>query len=149
MYRSMVRLRAHALSLNSNACSCAIYRSMVLLGAHALSLNGTAACSCANAQWYSCLIMRYVSLDGTAAGSCAIAKWLCCVFMRYRSMVLLRAHALSLNSRGRTLRVPARNGYPPNLGARTLPYPPGNANLTPRYPVFVWEYFSLLHCDEA
>ena len=96
-----------------------------------------------------CVLMRYVSLDGTAAGSCAIAKWLCCVFMRYRSMVLLRAHALSLNSRGRTLRVPARNGYPPNLGARTLPYPPGNANLTPRYPVFVWEYFSLLHCDEA
>ena len=32
--------------------------------------------------------------------------------------------------RGRTLRVPARNGYPPNFGARTLPYPPGTAILT-------------------
>ena len=29
-------------------------------------------------------------------------------------------------TRRRTLRVPARNGYPPNFGARILPYPPGN-----------------------
>ena len=37
-------------------------------------------------------------------------------------------------SRGRTLRVRARNGQPPNFGARTLPYPPGNAILTTGYP---------------
>ena len=37
-------------------------------------------------------------------------------------------------TRGRTLRVPAKNEYPPNIGARALPHPPGNAILTTGYP---------------
>ena len=38
------------------------------------------------------------------------------------------------SARGWTLRVPAKNGYQPNFGARTLPYPPVNAILTTGYP---------------
>ena len=37
---------------------------------------------------------------------------------------------------GRTLRVPARNGYPSYVGARTLPYPMGNAISATGYPFF-------------
>ena len=37
-------------------------------------------------------------------------------------------------TRGRTLRIPARHGYPSYFGARGLPYPLGNAISTTGYP---------------
>ena len=39
-------------------------------------------------------------------------------------------------TRGRTLRIPARHGYPSYFGARTLPYLPGNAISTTGYQFF-------------
>lgn len=47
-----------------------------------------------------------------------------------RSRVLQSRRAPWIASRGRTPRVPARNVNPPTIGARTLPYTPGNAILT-------------------
>ena len=48
--------------------------------------------------------------------------------------VFSRTYVALVPSRGWTLRIPAKNGYPPIFGARTLPYPPRNTILTTGYP---------------
>ena len=45
-----------------------------------------------------------------------------------------KSRRTSYSTRGRTLRVPAKNGCPPIFGARTLHYPPCKAILTTGHP---------------
>ena len=87
-----------------------------------------------------------------AVTSTTCSQTSCCVFSTHGHPASTSpAHLVSVCARGRTLRIPARDAYPPHFGARGPPYPPGKDNLTPGYPgtrflagypVLFFEFFS-------